>query len=716
VTSRRIVFLLFGSLGLVLGLQAQDFDRYQRLQCEGDIPNDFLLSATSKYQLQLQHWSDSSREVREALAAFYREDYYYVNQLLHSGKVLFNDPVSEYIAKVADQLLAGQPEIREQLRFYAVKSSVANAFATTDGIILVNLGLLAKLENEAQLAFILAHEISHYLAQHPIEIFLSLYEQENGQNRLFRRTSAPDLLLARNFYSKEKEQEADIMGLGIYLAGNYELEAAETVFNILKYAEKPFGNRDFDRDFLQSPAIHFLNHHWLDTLVIPAPKLLDDQASLSTHPEPDARRDTIAIRLASVSAEGRFRWQLGQSYFEKIQRICRYELCHLYLVEQAYESALYAAYFLAREHGMGSYLSKTIAHSLYGLTKYTNNGRFWDVHVDFNEVSGPAQKVHYLIEQLSDAERNVLALSWTWREWQKNQQDQELNAMVEDLMQELGIYYADSLHFFQKGVSNSVPDLESRESFARTGLADLMEDVNFYAQLGVNLFLGQRKRQETNETEDKKTREQKQNALRIQGFNLGLDSVVFVNPTYQRLDKRKKSEIRFLESEAAENQFTEQLEAHAESLELAHTTLNYGRLDGGQVATFNDLAVLNEWIAERNQQTDLKMVSPMQDEVQYLRQRYGTPYFVWTQGVAVTGVRPGRKMMLFMGVILPLLPYSLYYVFTPDHNLYFYTAVYDLEQGDYLIVYPKRLQMNDRRDVINSVAYDLIYQLKTAQP
>ncbi len=714
--SKRIGYLLFWGLGIPALLLGQNFDQYQRLRCSGEVPTDFLLSATSKYQLEMQRLSDSTKGKREALEGFFQEDYYYINELLQSGKVLFNDPVSRYVRRVADQLLVEQKEIRQRLRFYVVKSSVANAFATTDGIILVNLGLIAKLENEAQLAFILAHEISHYLAQHPVEIFLNLHARENDQNRLFRRAQGSDLLLARNFYSKEKEQEADIMGLDLYLKARYDLESVNTVFRVLKLADAPFGDFEFLRSYLESSSIQFNERNWLDTLLNPGPDQLPNevQKSLSTHPEPDARRDTMMGRIAALPNEGRVVWQVGESDFIAARKISRYELCHLYLVEQAYESAIYCAYFLQQQYGQSQYLERTIAYALYGLAKYTNAGRFWDVHLDYNEVPGPSQQLHYLVEKLTDPERNVLALSHAWRRYQQYPDDLELKLIVEDLMTEIGVYYVDSLGFFLR-VPAPAPTMEVRTaSFSRYGLSEWLSDPVFTALLREKLFVGRQKRnvQET-ETFPEKSKEQIQQELRIKGFNLGLDRIVLVTPMYQRLDKRKAVEVQFLASEAVENTYTSQLETHAMNLNLSCTTMAFSRLDEFQVVRFNELMLLSEWVAERNLHTDFPMVSILHQEVQYLAEKYETPYFVWTQGVAVTRPRPGRKMMLLMGVIVPLLPYSLYYALTPDHNLFFYTAVYDITRGDYLIVYPQRLNLKDRNDVINSVAYDLILQLKT---
>ena len=85
-----------------------------------------------------------------------------IDDILQSGLVLFNDPTTIYVNKVLEQLpITDRKLIKKNPRAYVLNSSAVNAFATDQGIIFVTLGLLASLQNEAQLAFILSHELIH---------------------------------------------------------------------------------------------------------------------------------------------------------------------------------------------------------------------------------------------------------------------------------------------------------------------------------------------------------------------------------------------------------------------------------------------------------------------------------------------------------------------------------------------------------------------------
>ena len=53
-----------------------------------------------------------------------------------------------------------------EFRFFVIENPAINASSLPDGTMLVDTGLLASVQNEAQLAFVLSHEIAHVLQAH----------------------------------------------------------------------------------------------------------------------------------------------------------------------------------------------------------------------------------------------------------------------------------------------------------------------------------------------------------------------------------------------------------------------------------------------------------------------------------------------------------------------------------------------------------------------
>jgi len=153
--------------------QQVGFSNYTPLSSEGKIHNDFLVGTIKKSNRQINEiipeLGFNKRRIREE---FYLFTNLHINEILLGGKILFGDPTTKYVQNVAKNVLVNEPELFNQLRFYVVKSGSVNAFATQQGIIFVNIGLLSKLNNEAELAFIIAHEISHYKREHLLKSYI----------------------------------------------------------------------------------------------------------------------------------------------------------------------------------------------------------------------------------------------------------------------------------------------------------------------------------------------------------------------------------------------------------------------------------------------------------------------------------------------------------------------------------------------------------------
>lgn len=82
-----------------------------------------------------------------------------------------SDPVTRYVQNLGARLVQFAPQapgVAEQwpFNFHVVASAEINAFALPGGSIFVNLGTVQAAETEAQLAGVMAHEISHVVMRH----------------------------------------------------------------------------------------------------------------------------------------------------------------------------------------------------------------------------------------------------------------------------------------------------------------------------------------------------------------------------------------------------------------------------------------------------------------------------------------------------------------------------------------------------------------------
>lgn len=174
-------------------------------------------------------------------------------------KLLPNKEVQDYVQRIGEslipahqkQLSADDPQ-KIPFKFYVVSDKQANAFATANGIIVVNSGMIALLENEAQLAAVLAHEISHATQEHT---WRQLNKDKGKRTALavggiaaaafglYGVTDILQLTLAamQNGYNRRLENQADRIGLEYLAAAGYDPREAPRVWKLMakRYGDAP---------------------------------------------------------------------------------------------------------------------------------------------------------------------------------------------------------------------------------------------------------------------------------------------------------------------------------------------------------------------------------------------------------------------------------------------------------------------------------------------
>ncbi len=93
-------------------------------------------------------------------------DAYAPTRQSQGGNYVLDPELSAYVESIGRRLAAVSDRPELPYEFAVLNSSVPNAWALPGGKIALNRGLLVELENEAQLAAVLAHEIVHAAARH----------------------------------------------------------------------------------------------------------------------------------------------------------------------------------------------------------------------------------------------------------------------------------------------------------------------------------------------------------------------------------------------------------------------------------------------------------------------------------------------------------------------------------------------------------------------
>jgi beta-barrel assembly-enhancing protease len=162
----------------------------------------------------------------------------------------------DYLNELVRDLSRGSQK-KFKYRVFLERTSVPNAMALPGGVLFVTTGLLATMQNEAQLASVLGHEIGHVELSHCMSTVKFQLLTRKAEMNLGQIGDFAYQLLTRHSYSKTNEDEADQYGYGLLVGSTYDPSAMGQSFDLLaKYspetqtAPNPF--RDY---FLSHPPL-----------------------------------------------------------------------------------------------------------------------------------------------------------------------------------------------------------------------------------------------------------------------------------------------------------------------------------------------------------------------------------------------------------------------------------------------------------------------------
>ncbi len=206
---------------------------------------------------------------------------------LRRNPLSITDPkLRAYVQGVACRLGGDHcPDIRVTL----VRTPLFNANMAPNGMMQVWSGLLLRVENEAQLAAILGHEIGHYLQRHSLDRLRdikakSAFGQFLGVFGVVGAIGQLGILASAFAYGQDHEREADRIGAYLMHQAGYEVaESAKVWANLMEEVKARTG----EEPEKSSPLF-------------------------ATHPAPPERRDTL-VKLAASMPGGVCNTEIYQS-------------------------------------------------------------------------------------------------------------------------------------------------------------------------------------------------------------------------------------------------------------------------------------------------------------------------------------------------------------------------------------------------------------------
>ena len=245
-------------------------------------------------------------------------------KLERDGLVLQDEAANAYVRRIGQSLVPKGLELeRVSWRFRVLRDPQPNAFALPNGSIYITTGLIFLVDNESQLAAIIAHELTHVMRRHT-------YVQNRSNRKKFltmnimaavgayapggiagaviivATTVAPFILMATVFgYSRDLEREADLKGVDMMISAEY---SPEEMVNVMKLLDKDIEGENIRLFYNDHPSlderIKYLSSYLgaRSDRVTPQMELIRERAAYFKTMESVMRHD---LQL-SISA-GRFR-------------------------------------------------------------------------------------------------------------------------------------------------------------------------------------------------------------------------------------------------------------------------------------------------------------------------------------------------------------------------------------------------------------------------
>lgn len=185
---------------------------------------------------------------------------------------MVSDPTQlEYIRGIGNRLaeLMGRDEF--EYEFNIIEDPTPNAFALPGGKIFFHTGMLQLMDSEAELAGVMAHEVAHAVLSHGYKKLGESAIANTGTNLLSGLagektnivSNVGSALLDKQF-SRDKEKQADVLGIRVLDAADY---SADGLYNVMAKLAQLEGKGNIAKSLLSSHPASETRMEYLEDLI-----------------------------------------------------------------------------------------------------------------------------------------------------------------------------------------------------------------------------------------------------------------------------------------------------------------------------------------------------------------------------------------------------------------------------------------------------------------
>jgi Zn-dependent protease with chaperone function len=349
-----------------------------------------LTSLSGKYEQQYKEELEKlPAQNKKDLVEVYGDRWKNVKEKFDKQEIYTSSSAQDYLDALVAEIVRSNPALKNRVfRCYFSRSWIPNASYIGEGIILFNMGLFYRLDNESQAAFVLCHEIAHFLLQHPeksIAKYVNTINSPEVQAELRKikgaeyrkRERLQDLVKGLTFdsrrHSRDHESEADSLGVVLLGHTRFDPNGALTTLALLNVIDTDTLNTEPCLQVLFDSKDYPFRKKWIareQGLLGGHARLKEDSVeadSVKTHPDCPLRIKLLTPLVKKSNPGGSYSFIIDPSKFGALQNEFRYEVIEYTYSSDEYCRSLFLTMEMLQRHAGDAYLVAQLGRLLNGI-------------------------------------------------------------------------------------------------------------------------------------------------------------------------------------------------------------------------------------------------------------------------------------------------------------------------------------------------------------
>jgi Zn-dependent protease with chaperone function len=345
-----------------------------------------LTTVEKSYQ---QHLSKLPSENKKDYLRAYGSMWEFIKEKFDQKEIYTADVAQQYLNALVAEIVNGNPQLKDKsFQVFFSRTGVPNAMYIGEGVILFNMGLFYRLDNEGQAAFTLCHELAHgYLGhgENRVNEWVNKINSDEFKSELkkiskseFKQRSQLEALLKGMVFdsrkhSRDHEAQADSMAVELMRNTRFNLTESLTILDLLDKIDTDTLHVEASLQRLFNSKEYPFQKKWIakeEGLLGGHAQLKIDSTladSLKTHPDCKLRIKLLEPFVNKNNTGTRLQYVVSKTTFDELKERFAYEVVEYAFASKNYTKSLHYAMELLQQHPADPYLVAQVGKIFNGF-------------------------------------------------------------------------------------------------------------------------------------------------------------------------------------------------------------------------------------------------------------------------------------------------------------------------------------------------------------